>query len=104
MNILRDGEFPPLTVNAAADGILFKGRCVLLDAAIVATSDTATAAIYDGISTGGTLKKKLSAATLTSDGWWPTGGCLFESGIYVDLGGTAPSFTANILPLKDVAT
>ena len=87
---MKTASFSNKTSSAVVSAVPASVYAVVL----TATSDTATAILYDNATTNsGTIICKLSAATLTSAVFQPGVRLTAANGIYVALTGTTPSCT-----------
>lgn len=94
---------PATIATLGATGTAVSGPCVIKMFHLVATSDTATARIYDGDTIPANLKAALSAATLTGDDITIECGMRFVRECRVVLTGTAPVLTFAVdLPRANV--
>jgi len=85
--------------NKAASAAVSAVPASLYAVVLTATSDTATATLYDNATAGtGTVICSLSAATLTSAVFQPGVRIPTANGIYVTLTGTTPSCTVVYTP------
>lgn len=79
------------------DGILYTGRGSLQAVNLIAGSDAATAILYDGLTATGTKLAQLKVSTAAnSEGISFPAGVDFDTGLYIDIGGTTPWFDAYV--------
>lgn len=80
-------------VTIASTAVVKATPATLIAVALTATSDTATAIVYDNATTTGTVVLKLSPAANTTATFCPGVGLPMANGIYVAITGTTPSCT-----------
>jgi hypothetical protein len=90
---------PPNFYTGSADRLLYKGRCLLVYARLVAIGADGTLDIYDGPDTTGVLKLPLQTVQKYADESCPPVGMIFEQGVYVDIAGGTSKYVIGICPI-----
>jgi hypothetical protein len=96
MGNLQDGN--KVITRIVASGQISARPCYIFTSGLAAGSDTATAVIYNNTAGSGTVVDELTAIANTGDhGEYE--GVFLDTGCYVVLTGTAPSFSIVFKPI-----